>query len=248
VPAAAEAAAERLASMTWPEVASLCATAVLAVPVGSTEQHGPHLPVSTDTDIAVALANRLAAARDDVVVAPPVAYGSSGEHAGFPGTLSIGQDALELLLVELGRSADAFAGVLYVSTHGGNAEALARAVARLRAEGRRVSAWSPRLSAAGDPTGLGRPDAHAGFTETSVLMALSPEAVRHDAAEAGATGRIDEIMPVLRSRGVVAVSPNGVLGDPSGASGAAGRQVIDGWLADLESTFEAWLSTVEGWP
>jgi mycofactocin system creatininase family protein len=249
VPAAAEAAAERLASMTWPEVASLCATTVLAVPVGSTEQHGPHLPVSTDTDIAVALTDLLAAARDDVVVAPPVAYGSSGEHAGFPGTLSIGQDALELLLVELGRSADAFAGVLFISTHGGNAAALARAVARLRAEGRRVSAWSPRRSAARDgPTGPGRADAHAGFTETSALMALSPEAVRHDAAEAGATDRIDEIMPALRNRGVAAVSPNGVLGDPSGASADAGRQVIDGWLADLVSTVEAWLSTVEGRP
>jgi creatinine amidohydrolase len=79
-------------------------------------------------------------------------------------------------------------------------------------------------------------------------MALSPEAVRHDAAEAGATDRIDEIMPALRNRGVAAVSPNGVLGDPSGASADAGRQVIDGWLADLVSTVEAWLSTVEGRP
>ena len=81
----------RLADLSWPEIGQRAAAgAVLAVPVGSTEQHGPHLPLSTDTDIAVALCDRLAAARPDVLAAPPVGYGSSGEHAGFPGTLSIG--------------------------------------------------------------------------------------------------------------------------------------------------------------
>src|SRR5207244_10892531 len=94
-----------LGPMTSPDVGAIAADgAILAVPFGSTEQHGPHLPLSTDTDIAVALCERLALRRD-VVVAPPVAYGSSGEHAGFAGTVSIGQDALELLALELGRSA-----------------------------------------------------------------------------------------------------------------------------------------------
>jgi len=69
---------------------------------------------------------RLASMRADVLVAPPLAYGSSGEHAGFPGTLSIGQDALELLVVELGRSAsETFDHLLLVSAHGGNAAAVA---------------------------------------------------------------------------------------------------------------------------
>jgi creatinine amidohydrolase len=72
-------------------------------------------------------------------------------------------------------------------------------------------------------------------------MALSPDSIRHDAAEPGATDPIDQIMPALRSRGVAAVSPNGVLGDPTGASQAAGRQLIDAWFTDL-------LATVEGWP
>src|SRR5207302_457628 len=83
------------------------------VPLGATEQHGPHLPFTVDTEIAVALCERLAGHRD-VVIAPAVPYGSSGEHSGFPGTLSIGQEATELLLVELVRSAEAFAGVLLV--------------------------------------------------------------------------------------------------------------------------------------
>ncbi len=73
--------------------------------------------------------NGSAAARDDVVVAPALAYGSAGEHAGFAGTLSIGQAALELVVVELVRSAGDFAAVVLVCGHGGNAEPLGRAVA-----------------------------------------------------------------------------------------------------------------------
>ena len=134
-----------LGDLTWPEARQRAAAgALLAVPVGSTEQHGPHLPLSTDTDVAVALAARLAARRDDVLVAPPVGYGSSGEHAGFAGTISIGQRALELVLVELGRSAgETFGHLLLISAHGGNAEPAARAVARLRAESRDVLLWAP---------------------------------------------------------------------------------------------------------
>src|SRR6266487_530072 len=107
-----------LADRTWPEVES---RGTLAVPVGSTEQHGPHLPLSTDTDIAVALADGLARRRPSVVVAPSLVYGSSGEHADFAGTLSIGQAATELVLLELVRSASAtFPRTLLISAHGGN--------------------------------------------------------------------------------------------------------------------------------
>src|SRR5213076_493597 len=95
------------------------------------------------------------------VVAPALPYGSSGEHAGFPGTLSIGQQALEVVLVELVRSTS-FPRVLLVNAHGGNLEPVCRAVATLRAEGRDVRAWGPSWDG----------DAHAGRAETSVLLAL----------------------------------------------------------------------------
>jgi len=68
----------RLGDATWSELDGDAARLILPVPLGSTEQHGPHLPLSTDTDIAVAVCERLAAARPDVVVAPSIAYGSSG--------------------------------------------------------------------------------------------------------------------------------------------------------------------------
>src|SRR3954465_10578231 len=142
-----------LSSITSPAAAGR-RDALLVIPIGSTEQHGPHLPLSTDTDVAVALAGRLAAGRPDVLVAPPVPYGSSGEHDGFTGTLSIGAAAIELVLVELGRSAlpGTVRRMLLVSAHGGNAGPVTAAVRRLRSEGRDVRAWSPRWHG----------DAHAG--------------------------------------------------------------------------------------
>jgi creatinine amidohydrolase len=213
----------KLATATWPQLVDVAATSTLVVPLGATEQHGPHLPLATDTDIAVALAERLRAARPDVVVAPAMPYGSSGEHAGFPGTLSIGQDALEHVVVELVRSADAFAGVVLLSGHGGNASPLARAVATLRAEGRRVLAWTPR----------GYRDAHAGRSETSVLLALDPRLVRLDVAAPGNTRPLADLLPTLRAEGLRAVAPGGVLGDPTAASADEGRSLLDELLADL---------------
>ena len=206
---------------------------ILAVPVGSTEQHGPHLPLGTDSTVAVALAERLAAARTDVLVAPALPYGSAGEHAGFAGTLSMGAAALELVLVELARSADAFAGVVFVSGHGGNAEPLAAAVASLRAEGRTVLAWAPRA-----PGG----DAHAGRTETSLLLALAPESVRLGAAEPGDRRPLASVMGELRRGGVAAVSENGVLGDPTGANAGEGDRLLADLAADLIATVERWRS------
>ena len=217
-----------LADLTWPEAAERSG-AVLVVPLGATEQHGPHLPLSTDADVATAVA-ALVADRPDVLVAPPLPYGASGEHAGFAGTLSIGQEALELLLVELVRSATlTFSRVLLLSAHGGNAEPLRRAVDRLRAEGRDVRAWSPRW----------RGDAHAGRTETSVQLALGGR-VLADRAEAGASGSLAALLPELRRAGVRGVSPNGVLGDPAGASADEGERLLADAVADLADVLDDW--------
>jgi mycofactocin precursor peptide peptidase len=217
--------------MTWTDVEAVAARSILVVPLGSTEQHGPHLPLGTDSDIAVALAERLASARPGTLVAPLLPYGSAGEHAAFPGTLSIGAAALELVVVELVRSADAFSGVVLVSGHGGNAAPLASAVATLQAEGRRVLAWTPRVSGG---------DAHAGRTETSMLLALSASAVRLGSAEAGETRPLAAVMGDLRRNGVAAVSANGVLGDPAGASAEEGERLLDQLTADLVARVEAW--------
>ncbi|MGH3275942.1 MAG: mycofactocin biosynthesis peptidyl-dipeptidase MftE [Streptosporangiaceae bacterium] len=221
-----------LAGLTSPEAGDLAARgAFLVVPVASTEQHGPHLPLSTDTDLAVALCARLARRCPGAVIAPPLAYGSSGEHQDFPGTLSIGQQALELVLVELCRSATCtFPGVLLVSTHGGNAAVLRRAQQRLRAESRDVLAWQASW----------RGDAHAGRTETSLQLALAPSRVRLDRAAPGSTRPLAELMPALRESSVRTVSPNGVLGDPAGASATEGDTLLSDLLTDLLAAVGRW--------
>ncbi len=221
-----------MADLTWSEAGEyVAAGVVLAVPIGSTEQHGPHLPLSTDTDIALALCAGLAARRSDVLVAPAVPYGSSGEHAGFPGTLSIGAAALELLIVELCRSAtDSFDRIVLVNGHGGNVEPLRRAVELLRTESRDVRLFLPRYD--GDP--------HAGRTETALQLALSPDRVRTERAEAGDTRPLPQILPLLRSGGVRAVSANGVLGDPAGATAAEGAALLTDLIDQLTDQTRLW--------
>ena len=196
----------------------------LLVPLGATEQHGPHLPLNTDTLIAQAWADAVAAALPGAVVAPALAYGSSGEHQDFAGTLSIGQDALGIVLVELARSArHDFDRVVFLSGHAGNAEPLKAAVAMLRAEGHDADyvlpAWSGPLGAT--------VDAHAGHTETSLLLHLAPDTVRLDRAEPGATEPLSGLVSTLMSDGMAAVTANGVLGDPTGADAAHGQQLFE---------------------
>jgi mycofactocin precursor peptide peptidase len=223
-----------LASLTWPDVAELAPErCTLLLPVGSTEQHGPHLPLSTDTDVGRSVAEGAAARRNRLVVAPPLAYGSSGEHQGFAGTLSIGQEATEMVIIELVRSAVGFGSIVIVSAHGGNAEPLERAVKRLDDEGHPVLVWSPRWSG----------DLHAGRTETSLMLAIAPDRVQMERAQAGDTrpGRV--ILPELRRRGVQSVSANGVLGDPQGANAAEGRALLEKAVDDLLAAIDGWHET-----
>jgi len=203
----------------------------LIVPVGSTEQHGPHLPLDTDTRIATAVAHGVAEQLCHLL-APAIAYGASGEHQDFPGTVSIGTAALTAVLVEYGRSACEWASrLVFVNGHGGNTDALRAAAATLRAEGR-DAAWCSGWAAGGD--------AHAGHTETSLLLHLSPHSVRSDRWVSGNVRPLAELLPTLRRDGVGAVSPSGVLGDPTTASAAAGAQLFDDMVADCVRRVRQW--------
>jgi len=226
--------APELAQLRWPEIEQ-GPRRLLVVPVGSLEQHGPHLPLDTDTRIAVAVARRACAGRAGVALAPAFAIGASGEHAAFPGTLSIGTEALTMSLIELGRHAGLhWPAVLLVNGHGGNGTAVQTAVDRLRYEGRACASWH-----AGLPGG----DAHAGRSETSVMLALDPDAVRLEAAARGDVRPLAEIMPTLRARGVRSVSANGVLGDPAGASAAEGEHLLARLTAGLNDALDTLLRT-----
>lgn len=218
----------RLAEQVWPALADET-DIVLLVPVGSIEQHGPHLPLETDTVIAQAVATHTAALLDRpgtrVLVAPPLSYGSSGEHQAFPGTCSIGTEALHHVLIELARSARTWAGrVVFVNAHGGNVVALRRAVTQLVSEGHDVS-WA--ACATEDA------DLHAGRTETSLMLQLQPWAVRLHRAERGCTQTLDDILPTLMVGRLAELSPNGVLGDPDGATSREGRLLLGDMAAQI---------------
>lgn len=223
-----------LGERAWTELG----TATVVVPVGSLEQHGPHLPLDTDARIAAAVTRQALDDDPSVLLAPPVAYGASGEHEGFAGTLSIGHDALRAVLVELGRSAAGWAPrLLFVNGHGGNLPTVPEAVAQLRHEGRDV-AWFGCAVDGGDP--------HAGRTETSIMLALAPDLVRQDAMEPGNTTPLAELLPTLRSSGVAAASPNGVLGDPRGATSAEGLRVLSDLTDRLRAGLARWAPNAAG--
>jgi mycofactocin precursor peptide peptidase len=205
----------------------------LIIPLGSTEQHGPHLPLDTDTRIAVAVARAVVEQLDgDWQLAPALGYGASGEHEGFPGTISIGTAALQHVLVEFGRSASGWARrMVFVNGHGGNVEAVANATALLRAESRDVT-WCS-CSAVGA-------DAHAGHTETSVLLHISPDDVWLDERVPGNDAPLAELMPQLRSGGVAAVSPIGVLGDPMTATAEEGARIFAEMVETVAGRIVSW--------
>lgn len=210
---------------------------LLLVPLGSCEQHGPHLPVDTDQRIANWLCDQLGASLSYVVIAPPITISASGEHQGFAGTLSIGAAVLESVVIELVRSAlpapgeGPFDAVLFVNGHGGNIAAVNAAVTQLGSESRSVAVWNPQVAGG---------DSHAGRTETSMLMYFDPSCVRTEQLQAGSTERWREIGPRVIAEGLAAVTPNGVLGDPRDATAEEGAEVCAALLQSLTEFVADW--------
>jgi mycofactocin system creatininase family protein len=213
------------------------------IPVGSTEQHGSHLPADVDTRVATEVATRVAkelgSSHPEVSwqVAPAIAYGDSNEHAHFSGTLSITTPALVGVLTSLADSvAEAGQMVVFVNAHGGNVPALRQAGSWWR--GNKMPAfWVPCVPGApleGEPPH----DAHAGHTETSLMLFLDPGAVDMDKAVTGNTAPLSDLMPKMMVGGVSAVSPEGVLGNPLTANASLGerylREMVEGVVRRIQ--------------
>lgn len=206
-------------------------TAIVILPLGAWEQHGPHLPLATDTliiDAVIAEAiNPDFPLFDKFVLAPTLSITASDEHQGFPGTLSTGTQALTDSVVAISRSASWARSICIVNGHGGNADALRQIASALDHEKISYSIWSlPSYSGS---------DMHAGHTETSLMLHLNPSLVNTALLESGATGNPTELIDAMRVGGVSMVATNGIIGDATTATSAHGKEVLDLYVGSLRS-------------
>jgi creatinine amidohydrolase len=251
--AAEEPVRVRLAELTSPAIGRLLERPHVALlPVGSTEQHGPHLPLDVDIRLATALCDEAArAAGPDIaaLVAPPLALGVSEHHMGFPGTLSLDAETFVAVLFQIGRSLvrHGFDRLLIVNGHAGNVGAIQVASAKLRLEGGArcvlfLSHWSLGGKAfASVRESLAGGTGHACEYETSLYLHVRPDLVDMDAAVCepasppfpGAPPLDLFVAPLFAAALGHDFSGSGVIGDPTLASAEKGRLVFDAEAAAL---------------
>ncbi len=219
-------------------------TATVILPIGSVEEHGPHLPLGTDAFHAMELARRVAELRP-VLVAPPFYYGLCRSTREHPGTISISGDTLKALLVELGREfhRQGLKNIIFLSGHAGGTHmaAVTDAGERLLQELsdikvavvsildllREVLEESPDLVRT-------KGDAHAGEVETALMLAAHPHLV---------TGTAPAEWPAFPKyilvRDKTKFWPGGVWGDPSGASAEQGEAILQAEIKRLCQVIDA---------
>jgi creatinine amidohydrolase len=197
---------------------------VALLPVGSTEQHGPHAPLSTDALVAERIAREAGERAEGVAVLPSLPVGVSEEHAGFDGTLYVSPSTFRSYVAETALSAPADR-VVVVNGHGGNIDALHEVCARLtRDDGAPFAThWTWwRAVDLGDAE-MG----HAGRVETSVLLHLAPELIEEEAVADGAEswGEYAETAPLAYDSDEF--TEDGVVGDPTEATAEEGERLYD---------------------
>ncbi len=230
--------------LTSPELARLAGPDALAVLVlGAIEQHGPHLPLSTDLDIANGLLDLALRELDhdlDIFVLPPLALGASDEHAGFAGTLSLSARQMHRQLQRIG-AAVARVGIrrlVLVNAHGGNIGWLGPAALALRQRHQLLVVKASYMSFQAPAHLLGaeelRLGLHGGQAETAMMLHLHPERVRTEALDvfdSVASGDSPEAMVGPEAEAAWAwlaedLNPGGVVGNAVAASAEQGRELV----------------------
>ncbi|NEE04454.1 creatininase family protein [Phytoactinopolyspora halotolerans] len=236
-----------LIDLTFREVQALTPDTVAVLPLGAVEQHGPHLPLSTDYTIATSVAEAAVtgvadAGRADVVLMPGLAYTKSDEHHWAPGTIWLSWDTLMRTLVDIGRSlaATPIERLLFVNGHGGNSALGQVACRQLRREfGLKTFLAHSMMPLdhggmdVADPNELGF-GIHGGFKETSLMLHLRPDLVRMDLAERAVPEALTEYSMIGFGKPVSFgwlsddFGPAGHIGDPTGANAESGKSLFEG--------------------
>ncbi|WP_396610678.1 creatininase family protein [Haloferax sp. S1W] len=218
----------RLSEATWTEVADLD-TDLAVLPVGSTEQHGPHAPLGTDFLNAESIADAGAEVfDDDVLVAPTIPVGVAEEHRAFDGTLWVSPDTFRAYVRETIESLahHGFDRVVVVNGHGGNIEALAECCRRLSRTGDAYAVSFTWFNAVGEHSSdMG----HGGPLETALLRHTHPELVREDRIDEARDGAADRwgewVAGVNLAHDSDEFTENGVVGDPAGGDAERGGEL-----------------------
>lgn len=247
------------ARASWPDVAAALDGGIAVLPFGALEQHGPHLPLSTDTLTAEAVARGIAQrldAGDDrprAVLLPAVPYGETWNNAGYPGTVSLAPTTVAAIAADIARAVIGAGARTLVVVNGdwGNRAPLAETAARLADEGVAVLVLDhPGYEEAADAVqespraapGLGI--RHAEEIETSTTLAIAPELVQRDREAA----EYPDLPPDFGTRPMQLhpFSSSGVFGDPRPATAGKGRRVLDATIAASVDAVRAFLAALAG--
>lgn len=235
-----------LFEMTRPEIEQAIAAGVdtVIVPLGSTEQHGLHLPLGTDAILGAAIGDRVARALGNALLVPSIPIGCSEHHMDFAGSLTLSKETFIEVVADVCRSLahHGFGHIVLVPTHGGNFGPLAKAVKAIQPElpGVNLIAFTDLMAFMDEIFRVGQarkvtPEqagAHSGEFETSLMLTVRPDLVAMDDAQPGYVGDQLSIAAVVFEKGFRAATENGVLGDPSDASAANGEAYLSA-LTDL---------------
>lgn len=213
---------------------------VAVLPIGSFEQHGPHLPLATDSIVATAIADAVAA-RYNVLLLPPVTVSCSHEHAGWAGTVSISHHTLSAIIEDIHTSlaSSGITALVLVNGHGGN-YVLSNIVQTANASiPRSMSLFPTRTDwdtarVAADLDTNAHHDMHAGELEVSILLHVQPQLVRPGYPDGDHAA--DE-RPMLLVDGMRGYTETGVIGKPSAASAGKGQQLLDSLAATFQQHF-----------
>lgn len=233
----------RMEEMSWLELRTAlnCGFDTVLLVLGSIEQHGPHLPLGTDTMLGYAWGEAIARKLGQTLLAPVIRPGLSRHHLGFPGTLTLDESAFQTTVeqVTISLSLTGFRTLIPFCSHGGNWQALFSI--RRRLEDALPDTMQLVLLSEATVEGIEReicdflrlrgiPEAvagiHAGLRETSHVLAISPSAVRRDSAVCGWMGE-SALQQLSEGKSIIEITDTGVFGDATAATEDLGRELND---------------------
>lgn len=228
----------RLEEMNWKDIQEAIDQGykTVVIGIGSIEQHGPHLPTSTDSLIGDAIANKVTANLKNALQAPTIRIGCSSHHLSFPGTISYKESTLKAIIQDYVKSLalHGFTNIVLLPSHGGNFKPILEVIDEIKKGNSDFKLvgytdlfrlldvlhnFSNEFGITKEESGV-----HAGESETSFILALAENLVKKERFEPGYMGVVgEEQSQLIFEKGMTALTKNGILGDPTNATSEKGE-------------------------